>query len=92
MKKETKIRTFETDLSVRQLRNKLNGKSNIFINIVLYLFAGCYAAMSVFVMFYSAVLGVIMLHLFQRQGTEAFYPRNSAMRFSESISISSATG
>ena len=61
MKKETKIRTFETDLSVRQLRNKLNGKSNIFINIVLYLFAGCYAAMSVFVMFYSAVLGVIML-------------------------------
>ena len=61
MKKETKIRTFETDLSVRQLRKKLNGKSNIFIDIVLYLFAGCYAAMSVFVMFYSVVLGVIIL-------------------------------
>ena len=61
MKTENKIRTFETDLSVRQLRKKLNGKSNIFIDIVLYLFVGCYAAMSVFVMFYSVVLGVIIL-------------------------------
>lgn len=61
MKKEIKIRTFETDMSVRQLRKKLNGKSNIFIDIVLYLFVGCYAAMSVLVMFYSVVLGVIIL-------------------------------
>ena len=51
MKKEIKIRTFETDMSVRQLKKKLNGKSNIFIDIVLYLFVGCYAAMSVLVMF-----------------------------------------
>lgn len=61
MKKEIKIRTFETDLSVRQLRKKLNGKSNNFIDIVLYLFVVCYVAMSVFVMFYSVVLGVIIL-------------------------------